>query len=204
MDDNQKFMRMFGGIFFSVGVVMLFISVIAFIFGGFFVGGICFLLGAVFGAIGGGILINLIKQISKAKDIEKHGIKFEGKIYGYIDDKSFTMNGDYLVNTKVHYFDKDHIEREGIIQTRFTKGTSDFPIGATIDIIEYKGKYTWVPGSVRFTHIDGEEELLDDKPLAPDKIKMSAVSCQSCGVSFTAVSGYAAKCPYCGAATNVK
>lgn len=204
MDDNEKFMSLFGGIFFPVGVFCTIIGIIVFIVSGDpLAGGIPFFIGIVFGAIGGGILISLIKARAKRKTIEKKGKRFSGKIYGYVDDTSFVMNGAYLVNTKVHFFDEEGIEREAIVPTRFTKGTADFPIAATIDIIEHNGKYTWVPGSVRYTHIDREEELLDDKPVAPDKIKMVAVSCQSCGVSYTAAAGYAAKCPYCGAATNV-
>lgn len=208
MDDNQKFSVLIGGIFFSVGVLLLIISLGLLIAGGFFgllfPAAICFLIGIVFAAIGGGFLLSAIKASKRRNDIAKKGTKYSGKIYGYVEDKSFTMNGDFLVNTKVHFFDANGIEREAIIDTRFTKGTAEYPVGATIDIVEYNGKYTWVPGSVRYTHLDREEELLDDKPVAPDKLRMVAISCQSCGASYTAAAGYAAKCPYCGAAVNVK
>lgn len=202
MNESDKFMRMFGGIFFSVGMLLLGIAAFLLIAWQFFAGGICLLLGVVFSAIGGGILISQMKASAKVKAAMKNGVKYTGKIYGYVDDTSFTMNGAYLVNIKVHYFDEQGIEREAVVPTRFTRGTGGFPIGATIDIIKADSYYTWVQGSVRYEALDREDELMDDKPLAPEKLNMIAVSCQGCGASFTAAKGYASKCPYCGASIN--
>lgn len=203
MNESEKFLKMFGGIFFAVGVLVGGIGIgLLFISDILFAAAIPLLLGLVFGAIGGGILISQFKKSAARKTVEENGDRFTGKIYGYVEDKSCTMNGDYLINIKVHYFDKNGMEREAIIPTGFTRGSGDFPIGATIDIIALNTSYTWVKNSVRFEHIYGEEELMDDKPLDPSKIDMIAVSCPNCGASFSAAKGYTSKCPYCGSSIN--
>lgn len=203
MSEDEKFFRLFGSIFFSVGVLMTSIGLgILILFFEWFSGGICLLLGIVFGAVGGGILITQFKNAAKRKNIIKYGQRYTGKIYGYIDDKRGTMNGDFLVNIKVHYFDQFGTEREAIIPTGFTKGNGDYPIGATIDIIALDTSYTWVEGSVRFETIPGENELMDNKPIDPSKMNFIAVNCPKCGASFSATRGYVSRCPYCNNATN--
>lgn len=203
MSDSDKFLKLIGGIFFSIGVLVFVIGISLFvtlfeIFGSL----ICILIGGVFGAIGGGILISQIKRARAQRKIEKQGKKYTGKIYGYVEDHSCTMNGAYLYNIKVHYFDEKGIEREAIVNTGFTKGTGDYPIGATIDIIALGSAYTWVKDSVRYEKIYGEEELMDDKPIDPSLINMVAVSCPHCGASFSAAKGYVCTCAYCGGAID--
>lgn len=160
------------------------------------------LMGLVFAATGGGILVAQIKKSKERKKIAAEGTRFIGKIHSYIEDKSCTMNGDYLVNIKVHYYDKAGIEREAIIPTGFTKGSGDYPIGATIDIIALGTRYSWDKDSVRYERIFGEDDLMDDKPINAGNLDMTAVTCSKCGASFTATKGYVSKCPYCGSSTN--
>ena len=203
MNESEKFLKMIGGIFLSIGLLVGAIGVALIItISEWFAGGIPLLIGVIFSAVGGGILISQFKISSKRKKIENEGEHFTGKIYGYVEDKSCTMNGDYLINIKVHYFDRKGIEREAIIPTGFTRGSGDYPIGATIDIIALNTSYSWVKGSVRYEHIYGEEELMDDKPLDPRMIDMIAVSCPNCGASFSAAKGFTSKCPYCGSAID--
>lgn len=202
MNDSQKFQTLFGGIFFGVGVILLFAGIIVIALGGGIGGIIPLGMSLIFGGIGAGFLIHSYRTSIRMKKILKAGTRYIGKIHSYIENKSVVVNGDYLLNTKVHYFDNNGIEREAVINTMFIKGSSDFPIGATIDIVEYKGKYSWVPGSVRYEIIPREAELMDNKPIDPTMVNMIAIICPGCGVSFSTAQGYVARCPYCGGAIN--
>lgn len=198
MNESEKFLRMFGGIFFAVGVFVGAVGLgIIIIFGEWFGGGIPLLLGICFGGIGGGILAAQFKVDAKRKNIRKTGRRFSGKIYGYIEDKNGTINGDYAVNIKVRYFDEEKIEREAIIPTGFIKGSGEYPIGATIDIYALGTSYSWVEGSVRYEHIEGEDLLMDNKPINTSQLDIIGVECPGCGASFTAARGYTSACPYC-------
>ena len=121
----------------------------------------------------------------------------------HTENTSVRVNNTYMMDTIVHYFDSYHVEREAIIPTGFTRGAGMYPIGLTIDIFEYNGKYGYDPDSVRDERLPGEEELMDDKPVAPDKLRLVAVRCPNCGSSFRAATGYSSKCPYCGNYLNV-
>ena len=74
----------------------------------------------------------------------------------------------------------------------------------TMDIYEYQGKYGWDPDSVRDEILSGEQELMDDKPVDPSKLRMTAVQCPNCGASYQAAAGYTGRCPYCGSYHNVE
>ena len=50
--------------------------------------------------------------------------------------------------------------------------------------------------------LSGEAELMDDKPVEPEKMNLIAVRCPGCGSSFQAMKGYANRCPYCGGYFN--
>lgn len=203
MSEDEKFLRLFGSIFFAIGIFVVIISIgLFFTEDVWFAAAIPLLIGVVFSIVGGGILIPQINKGRNRKRIMESGTRYTGKIYGYVEDKSCTMNGDYLVNIKVHYFDKSGIEREAIIPTGFTKGSGDYPIGATIDIISLNNQYSWIKDSVRFEKIYREEELMDDKPINPLLLNMTAICCTSCGASFSAAKGYVSRCPYCGKAIN--
>lgn len=203
MNDSEKFLVMFGSIFFSTGIIVLLFGLVLILGSGeLFAFAICILIGLVFTAVGGGILFVQLKGISKRKKVAKTGKKYTGKIYGYVEDKRAMVNNDYLVNIKVHYFDEKGIEREAVIPTGFSKGSGDYPIGATIDIIALGSVYSWDKKSVRYEHIDREEELMDNKPLDPKLINMVAVTCPYCGAKFSAAKGYVCNCAYCGAAID--
>lgn len=156
----------------------------------FVVIGVCFIFGAVI-------------QKNKKKKILRKGKKYAAKIYGYVKDTSVVVNGDYPISVKVHYFDENHVEKEAIIPTGFPAGSNQYAIGMTMDIYEYMGKYSWDPASVRNEVLKGEAELMDDKPVEPERLNLIAVNCPNCGSSFQAAKGYASKCPYCGGYINV-
>ena len=156
----------------------------------------------LFVVIGIGFVLGVAIQKNKKRKILRKGKKYAAKIYGYVKDTSILVNGSYPTNVKVHYFDEKHVEREAIIPTGFPTGSSQYAIGMTMDIYEYKGKYSWDPASVRNEVLKGEAELMDDKPVEPEKLNLIAVNCPNCGSSFQAAKGYASKCPYCGGYTN--
>ena len=102
----------------------------------------------------------------------------------------------------MHYFDENHIEREAILPTVFERGANIYPIGMMIDIYEYQGRFNFDTRSVRNDMLSGEAELMDDKPVEPEKMNLIAVRCPGCGSSFQAMKGYANRCPYCGGYFN--
>ena len=153
--------------------------------------------------IGGGMDIVVAILVHNKKMIVKKGVRYPAKIYGYTENTSVKVNNTYMMDTIVHYFDSYYVEREAIIPTGFTRGAGMYPIGLTIDIFEYNGKYGYDPDSVRDERLPGEEELMDDKPVAPDQLRLVAVRCPNCGSSFRAATGYSSKCPYCGNYLNV-
>ena len=94
----------------------------------------------LFVALGAGFIIAVLISYSRKRKIRIHGIRYEAKIYGYVVNTSYTVNGRYPVNTKVRYFDADQVEREAVISTGFARGSGEYPIGMTITIYEYRGK----------------------------------------------------------------
>ena len=167
------------------------------VFGGFI------MLPLLFMVLGIAFVVGVLVSVNKKKQITKKGRRYAAKIYSYVDNASYTVNGQYTVNVKVHYFDENHVEKEAIIPTAFAKGSGMYPIGMTIDIFEYQGKYSFDPASVRNETLPGEAELMDDKPVSPEQIHLVAVRCPRCGSSFQAATGYSSKCPYCGGYLNV-
>lgn len=151
----------------------------------FVIMGICFMLLPLFAA-------------GKKWKIKRFGTRYAAKIYGYAEDTSVLVNGSYPVNTVVHYFDENGTEREAILETGFAKGSGAYPLGMTIDIYEYNGKFSWDAASVRNEEIPREAELLDDQPVKVTGLETFAMECKGCGASFTATKGFVGKCPYCG------
>lgn len=147
-----------------------------------------------------GVCLVLVPLFAYGKNrrIRSHGTKYAAKIYGYAEDTSVLVNGSYPVNTVVHYFDENGTEREAILETGFAKGSGAYPLGMTIDIYEYNGKFSWDAASVRNEELPGEAELLDNKPVSTAGLKTIAMECSGCGASFTATKGFVGKCPYCG------
>lgn len=203
MNESEKFLTMFGSIFGGIGVLMLVVGIgIIAGTGGLFGGGMPLLMGIIFASIGFGVMIPQLKSASRRKQISNTGTKYTGKIYGYLEDKGCTMNGDYLINIKVHYFDEYGTEREAVIPTGFTRGSGEYPIGATIDIVGMGTEYAWDKNSVRYEVIDREDELMDDKPINVGALAMTSITCPGCGATFAATKGYVSRCPYCGGTTN--
>lgn len=141
-------------------------------------------------------------SIQRKKRIVTLGTKYAAKIYSYVPNTSYMVNGEFTVNVKVHYFDRDGIEKEAVIPTEFPKGSGEYPIGMTMDIYEYQGKYGFDKMSVRDEVLPGEEELMDDKPVDRAQIRITAAHCPNCGSSFQATAGYSNKCPFCGSSVN--
>lgn len=193
----MNFWFLFGGIFFFVGFAIsaAFIG-FSFVMPGFGFGFFT-LFPLSFMLFGLGVLIYAFRLRRKKKDVSRRGRRYQAKIYGYVEDKSFTLNGDYTVNLKVHFFDYQHVEREAVIVTNFPKNSDMYGIGMTIDIFEYEGRYDYDKKSLRYSHIEGEEELMDDHPILPEQQSFVAVICPGCGASFKALRGYASRCPYC-------
>ncbi len=164
--------------------------------------GVMSLIPLIFVVIGAAFILVAARMTMAQKKIKQNGKRYAAKIYSYVKDTSMTINGAYPVNIKVHYFDDSHTEREAVIPTQFAAGDATYPIGMTMDIFEYQGKFTWDAKSVREEELPGEAELMDDKPVNPELIHIVGVSCPSCGAAFTASQGYAQKCPYCGHIIN--
>lgn len=203
MGDSSRFYILFGGLFFSFGaasgIAAVWVLLTTWSWGA---AGAMLFFAIIFGGIGGAFLISQIKAANRRKRIKREGTRYTGKIYGYVEDRRIMVNESYPVNTKVRYFDKYDVEREAVVPTGFLKGSGDFPIGATIDIIVLDSDCTWVKGSVRYVHIDREEELMDNKPLDPALKEVVAVTCSHCAATFTATKGYVSACPYCGNQIN--
>lgn len=193
----ETILMILGAAFVGVGALVSIVFIAAFDGIGFFVAiplffcllGFCFI---------GGVLFARVTK----KRIIKNGTKYAAKIYGYVRNTSVEVNGQFTFDTKVHYFDRNGIEREAVLGTGFAEGAGSFPIGMTIDIYEWKGKYNFDPDSVRDEVLDREAELMDDKPVDPSKLKAVAITCKNCGASYEAAKGYSSKCPYCGGYIN--
>lgn len=196
MNIAQKILLIMGFGYIAIG------SVVAFAFVGSGQAGSFIMIPLLFVALGIAFAVGVFFSIAKKKKISRLGKRYAAKIYGYVDNTSYRVNGAYTVNTKVHYFDESGTEREAIIPTSFARGSNMYPIGMTIDIFEYQGKYDFDPKSVRNEILPREYELMDDKPLEPEKAAIVSVSCQSCGATYEAASGYSNKCPYCGSYHN--
>ena len=197
----QKLLMIIGIIFTSVGAFILALTLGLNLL--LHDGALFMILPIAFLAIGLGFIIGVLISVRKKSNIRKRGTRYPAKIYGYVKNTSYMINGSYPMNTVVHYFDNYHIEREAILPTSFAKGSNLYPIGMTIDIYEYHGKFGFDPKSVRAEILPGEEELMDDKPVSPDQVQLVAVTCPNCGSSFQAAAGYSSKCPYCESYLNV-
>lgn len=197
MNTLEQILIFMGALFIAIGGLVSTIFVVA--FGEF---DVFILIPFLFVIIGACFVGGVVTVRAKKKRIITKGKKYSAKIYGYEKNFSMTVNDQYPYDTKVHYFDENGIEREALIPTGITGGSSKYPIGFTIDIYELNGKYNYDPKSVRDEILPGEKELMDDKPVDPEKLKVIAVSCPSCGASFEAAEGYSNKCPYCGGFIN--
>lgn len=196
MNSSQKILLGMGSFYILIG------GTVTIVFAGSGMAGVFLSIPLLFVVLGIAFVAGVCMSIAKKKKIATHGHRYPAKIYSYVDNTSYVVNGSFTVNIKVHYFDENHVEREAIIPTGFEKGSGMYPIGMTIDIFEYQGRFSYDPSSVRNETLPGEAELMDDKPVSPEQVKMIAVRCPNCGSNFQAVSGYSNKCPYCGGYLN--
>ena len=196
MNFLRNIILILGASFFFIGTL---VTVIFASLGDF---GVFLLIPGFFVLIGIAFIVAGINMAISAKKIKSRGTKYKAKIYSYVDNTSVVVNGTFTVNCKVHFWDKNGIEKEAIIPTGFTRGSNEYPIGMTIDIYEYEGRYDFDKHSVRSEILDREDELMDDKPVDRAQVRMTAISCQSCGITYEAVAGYSASCPYCGNKIN--
>lgn len=201
MNGAEKVLTLVGAVFAGIGTV---ITVIFF--------GMAKVVGAGFGVFVAlplffvvmGLCFVIAPVISKKKraKIIKNGTKYPAKIYGYAKNASYVVNGVHPTDTKVHYFDNNGVEREVVLPTRCAGSDGLMPVGMTVDIYEYKGKFSWDASSVRSEVLYREAELMDNKPIEPEKQNIVAVKCKNCGATFEAIKGFTGQCPYCGGYTN--
>ncbi len=151
----------------------------------------------IFVLIGAGLCAIPAIAIIREKRIWKKGEPFVAKICGYVEDTSITVNGAYPINVRVRFFDNAGQIKETILNTNFARGNVSYPIGATIDIRGYNGKYSFDADSVRDEVLPHEENLMDNRPLDTADVKYIAVTCPNCGASFKAVKGYTDTCTDC-------
>ena len=196
MNTMQKILLGMGAFYVLIG------GGIAFVFIGIGEAGGFIAIPLLFVVLGIAFIIGVLVSGSGKKKILKLGRRYPAKIYSYVENTSYTVNGQFTMNVVVHYFDEHGVEREAIIPTSFDKGSNTYPIGMTMDIYEYQGKYSFDPRSVRDEILYGEEELMDDKPVDPTAAKLVAMECPACGSHFQATAGYSNKCPYCGGYFN--
>ncbi len=156
----------------------------------------------IFLIIGLGILAIPYMAYRKEAAIKHKGKRYPAKVYGYVEDSTITINGQYPINIKARYFDDKHQVREAVIPTRFPKGNVPYAVGMTLDILEYQGMYDMDKASVRSERLKEEEVLMDNRPLEPELADYIAITCPNCGASFKAVKGYTGRCPYCDSYIN--
>ena len=192
MNIAQKILLIMGIVYMAVG------GVIAVIFVLFIKSTPFILMPLFFVVLGASFVGGVLFTVRQKKKISKLGKKYAAKIYGYVNNTSYMVNGCYTLNTKVHYFDENGTEKEAILPTSFARGSDTYPIGMTIDIYEHHGKYSFDAGSVRNEVLFREDELMDNKPVELEKTTIVAVCCESCGATYQAQKGYSNKCPYCG------
>lgn len=199
MNSAQKICMIVGAGFAGIGLFMTVLFMFAFDEVDVFL-----LIPLMFVVIGLCFIVTILVMLHNKKMIRVHGEKYAAKIYGYVQNTSYRVNDQFTWNVKVHYFDSYGIEREAILPTSISGGAdSMFPIGMTIDIYEYNGRYSYDPASVRGERLRREEELMDNKPIDPEQLHLIAVRCSNCGASYKAATGYASRCPYCGGYQNV-
>ena len=202
MNSGEKIFLLIGGIFAGVGTVLttVFIGIGSAVGPGF---GAFVAIPLFFVILGLCFIIAPFRIKAKRTKIIQKGKRYPAKIYGYAVNASYLINGVHPKDTKVHYFDENGIEREAMLPTRCAGSDGLMPIGLTIDIFEYQGKYAWDETTLRNEILPREAELMDNKPIDPGKINIVAVKCSNCGASFEAAQGYTSQCPYCGGFTNV-
>ena len=125
MNSAQKICMIVGVGFAGIGLFMTLIFLFAFGKPGAFI-----LIPLMFVVLGLCFIVTILVMLHNKKMIRVHGEKYTAKIYGYVKNTSYMVNGRFPLNVKVHYFDNYGIEREVILPTSISGGAdSMFPIG---------------------------------------------------------------------------
>lgn len=109
----QKLLMIIGIIFTSVGAFILALTLGLNLF--LHEGALFMILPIAFLTTDLGFIIGVLIGVRKKSNIRKRGTRYAAKIYGYVQNTSYVVNGRYPLNTVVHYFDNYHIEREAIL-----------------------------------------------------------------------------------------
>ena len=175
-------------ILFFMGLIFVFVGIIVFVpfVLNIQVFGIMVAIPVFFVILGICFIVPFMKQKRADKKIMRLGKKRIAKISDYVEDTSATVNGEYLINTVVHYFDDRGKVCDAILETGFMRGSNKYPLGMSVDIYEYDGKVVWDKKSVRIEELPGGSQ---------PEIVVS--ECMSCGSSFCSTKGFISKCPYC-------
>ena len=200
MSKDLSFVNIAGGIFAFLGLFAFVAGIYKMIATGDILYNLMTVLAGVFVIfVGVALCYPSLKLASKRKTILKKGREYTGKIHSYVYDKTYFMDGNFLVNLMVRYFDPDGQKCEALVVTRADSKSNKFPLRSTIKIREYKGEFAYVPGSISHTKIEGEDNLMTGSAFAPGSYHLIAKSCSGCGASYTVASSKIRRCPYCGA-----
>lgn len=128
---------------------------------GDFEGVIFFGMGSLFACVGLWLLKNHLAAKKVRRDIIKNGRKHYGVIVDYSDDTSVYINGIPQANIVVKYMPYDK-EMTGHFKTDSTN-TSQYPIGSTVCIYEWKNQYAWDKKIVRYPNGATLQEAHEEK-----------------------------------------
>ncbi|WP_027203603.1 zinc ribbon domain-containing protein [Butyrivibrio fibrisolvens] len=199
MDYFGKFCLLFGGFWLLISVAvlvplaitlggsdpdsMLFIALFMLLF---------FTIGGVFFGIG-------LKQLFKRNKILKKGTTYYAKIVAYEEDSRILVNGRPLNNIVVRYYDKcGRMNNATVSPNGSVKG--GFPLGGTVEIVEYEGETILKSKKAVNMKIQGEENLMmsyNGGAVSVDQIRPESYYCPHCGANLMIPRGQTVKCPYC-------
>ena len=92
-------------------------------------GGLGFLaIPMLFVILGIAFIIGTLIPEFKKNSIKKHGDAYKAKIYGYVENTSYRVNGRFPINVKVHYFDKKGIERKRFCLPECQRAPGNIPL----------------------------------------------------------------------------
>lgn len=135
-------------------------------------------------------IVSILRTIKKRADALRLGTRYQAKIVGYAFDYAMRVSGQSARDIVVAFI-KDGKRYQRAISTKMFNRTR-FPIGATVDIYEYKGEY--LIGSEAYDErIPRETELMGNtsrleqngvsNPPAKEDI-WGTVVCPHCGQEF--------------------
>lgn len=175
------------GIGFIAGSIMTHEGTLIFI-------GVMFL--AIFCGVGGLLAWLGISAERRAEKIVESGTAYMGKIYDYVEDHEYIVNGQPTLSVIVRYM-KDGVVKQAVARTG-QPDTAQYPRGATVSISILNGEAAIIPGSVSNAVIP-DEALLMDRDIDAEKLSTSiGAACPNCGATLMVPVGMSTVCPYCG------